>query len=105
MPPAALARGNGESKAKAIKKQIKKEEKQLKEAKVVKAEKPKHIKGVSPSGLAVANFLIKELGEKDAKKIGSGMTAAAKSTSMKKRLGRIELCVEPASAAAEEPAA
>jgi ribosomal protein L32E len=86
-------------------KKVEKAEKQLKDAKIIKAEKPKHVKGVSPSGLAVANFLIKELGEKDAKKISAGMTAAAKTKSMKKRLGRIEACVESASASAEETAA
>jgi ribosomal protein L32E len=86
-------------------KQIKKVEKQLAEAKIVKVEKPAHVKGTSPSGLAVANFLIKELGEAKAKKIAAGMTAAAKTKSMKKRLGRIEVCVESASESASESAA
>jgi hypothetical protein len=97
--------------AKAAKKAVKKVEKQLAESKIVKAEKPvavekpAHVKGTSPSGMAVANYLIGELGEAKAKKIIAGMTAAAKTRSMKKRLGRIEVCVESASASAEESAA
>jgi hypothetical protein len=91
--------------AKPSKKQVKKEEKQLAEAKIIKAEKPAHVKGTSPSGLAVANYLIKELGEKEAKKITHGMVAASKTKSMKKRLGRIAVCVESASESAEETAA
>lgn len=90
---------------KAVKKEAEKVEKQLKENKIVKAEKPQHIKGTSPSGMAVAGFLIKELGEKDAKKIASGMANAAKTKSMRKRLARIQVCVESASESAEESAA
>jgi hypothetical protein len=94
--------------AKAAKKAVKqaeKDEKALKENKIIKAEKPAHVKGVSPSGLAVANYLLKELGEKEAKKISAGMVAAAKTKSMKKRLGRIATCVESASESASESAA
>jgi hypothetical protein len=98
--------------AKAAKKAVKKEvhqaqkdEKALKENKIVAADKPAHVKGVSPSGLAVANYLIKELGEKEAKKVSSGMVGAAKTKSMKKRLGRIATCVESASESASESAA
>jgi hypothetical protein len=90
---------------KAVKKEAEKVEKQLKEEKIIKAEKPQHIKGTSPSGMAVANYLLKELGEKEAKKITAGMVAAAKTRSMKKRLGRIAVCVESASESASESAA
>ena len=97
------------SKAKkAVKKeaqQAQKDEKALKENKIIKVEKAAHIKGVSPSGLAVANYLISELGEAKAKKIMHGMAAAAKTRSMKKRLGRIAVCVESASESASESAA
>ena len=91
--------------AKPSKKQVKKEEKQLAEAKIIKVEKPAHVKGVSPSGLAVANYLIGELGEAKAKKLMHGMTSAAKTKSMKKRLGRIAVCVESASESQSESAA
>ncbi len=94
--------------AKPTKKQVKKIEKQLAEGKIIAAEKPAksvHVKGVSPSGLAVAKFLISELGTKDAKRIASGMVSAARTKSMKKRLARIEVCVESASESAEESAA
>ena len=73
--------------AKPTKKQVKKIEKQLAEGKIIAAEKPAksvHVKGVSPSGLAVAKFLISELGTKDAKRIASGMVSAARTKSMKR---------------------
>jgi hypothetical protein len=92
-------------KAKKEAKKVEKEEKALKENKIVKEEKPAHVKGVSPSGLAVANYLIGELGEAKAKKIMSGMASAAKTKSMRKRLGRIATCVESASESQSESAA
>jgi hypothetical protein len=91
--------------AKAKKQQAQKEDKQLKETKIGRAEAPAHIKGVSPSGLPVANCLIGELGEKEARKIAAGRTDAAKTKSMRKRLGHIQVCVESASESDEETAA
>ncbi|MGB8801865.1 MAG: hypothetical protein WCC97_14365 [Candidatus Acidiferrales bacterium] len=75
------------------------------EKKAVKKEaKPKREKGVTESGLAVARFLIEELGEKDAKRIATGMSNAAETKSMKRRLGRIATCVASASASASAAA-
>jgi hypothetical protein len=91
--------------AKADKRQAQKEDKQLKETKIGRAEEPAHIKGVSPSGLSVANYLSRALGEKEARKIAAGMTDAAKTKSMRKRLGRIQVCVESVSESDEETAA
>jgi hypothetical protein len=97
--------------AKAAKKEAKKVakvEKALAENKIVKEEKvakPAHVKGTSPSGMAVAAYLIEELGEAKAKKITHGMVAASKTKSMKKRLGRIATCVESASESVSESAA
>jgi hypothetical protein len=55
--------------------------------------------------LPVANCLIGELGEKEARKIAAGRTDAAKTKSMRKRLGHIQVCVESASESDEETAA
>jgi hypothetical protein len=54
----------------------------------------------SKSGLAVANYLLKALGEKDALKISAGMEQAATASSMKRKLSRIRTSVESASASA-----
>lgn len=92
------------SKQKRNLKKVEKVEHALRTAKIVKAEKLKHEKGVTPSGLAVARFLMKELGEKDAKRIASGMADAPETKSMKRRLGRIATCVASASASASAAA-
>jgi hypothetical protein len=60
---------------------------------------------VSASGLAVANYLLKALGEKQAKAITKGMASAATAHSMKRKLARISACVESASASSSASAA
>ena len=80
---------------KPSKRQIKKEEKQLRTAKIIRS---------SPSNQRVAEFLVKQCG-KDAVKIAAGMESAATAKLMKRRLGKLKVAVVSASESAEESVA
>ena len=70
-------------------------------AKQKKSAKKADVKvGGSESQKQVANFLIKELGEKDAVKVAAGMEQAATAKGMKRRFGRLRAVVASASASA-----
>jgi hypothetical protein len=78
---------------KPTKKQIEKEEKQLKTAKIIRSSK---------SNQRVAKFLVKNY-PKDAIKIAAGMEQAATEKGIKRRLARVKIAV--ASESAESSAA
>ena len=68
-----------------------------------KRTKAKGVDG-SASRKHVAEFLLKELGDKDAKRIAAGMESAATAKGMKRRLGKLKVAVASASSSASAAA-